>query len=69
MAENQTDAPSADDIRAARTTAALTQAEAASLVHATDRAWRYWEAGVNAMPVSLWELFQLKVAQRQAVSE
>lgn len=59
-----TEAPSANQIRDARSDAGLTQAEAAAMVYASDRAWRYWESGVNTMPASLWELFQLKVAQR-----
>lgn len=65
MSTSTTEAPSADQIRDARSNAGLTQAEAAAMVYASDRAWRYWESGVNTMPVSLWELFQLKVAQRE----
>ena len=56
--------PDPAEIRAAREAAGLTQAEAASLIYSTDRVWRYWEAGSHAMPAALWELFQIKVAQR-----
>lgn len=69
MSTTSTEAPCADHIRDARSNAGLTQAEAAAMVYATDRAWRYWESGVNPMPVSLWELFQLKVAQRAGGEE
>jgi putative transcriptional regulator len=51
-------------IREARVSAGLTKAEAAKMVYATDRHWRYWEGGHHAMNPALWELFLIKVAQR-----
>ena len=56
--------PTPAEIRSAREAARLTQAQAADLVHSTDRVWRYWEAGNHSMPAALWELFQIKLAQR-----
>lgn len=55
--------PTAAEIRDLRQRADLTQAEAATLVHANARSWRYWEAGSVRMPVGLWELFRIKVDQ------
>lgn len=69
VSTSTTEAPSATQIEDARIAAGLSKAEAAALVYATDRAWRYWESGVNKMPVSLWELFQIKVAQRAEAAE
>lgn len=57
--------PKPQAIRNAREAAGLTQAEAAALVYTGERMWRYWEAGSNAMPVGLWELFQIKMRERQ----
>jgi putative transcriptional regulator len=45
----------------ARKAAQLTQAEAAALLHTTDRVWRQWEAGDYAMHPAFWELFRRKV--------
>ncbi|HEY1035566.1 MAG TPA: helix-turn-helix domain-containing protein [Pseudoxanthomonas sp.] len=57
-------APAPADIRDARVRSGITQAEAADMVHTSDRNWQYWEAGRHPMPLGLWELFQLKIAQR-----
>lgn len=54
--------PAPADIRTARTTAGLTQTEAARLIHSTLRAWQEWEAGNRQMHPGLWELFRLKAA-------
>jgi DNA-binding transcriptional regulator YiaG len=61
-----TERPSAAEIKAARKKANLTQAEAAELVHALERSWRYWEAGSVHMPTGLWELFLIKIGAREA---
>lgn len=58
--------PTPEEILNARTSAGLTQAEAAALVHTYDRLWRNWETGANRMSPATWELFQIKVAQREA---
>lgn len=52
--------PRPEAIRAAREAAALTQTEAAALVHATCRRWQEWEAGDYRMHPGLFELFKLK---------
>ena len=54
--------PTPEQVRGARKLAGLTQAEAATLVHVTDRQWRNWEAGAGGMPLAKWELFAIKVA-------
>jgi DNA-binding XRE family transcriptional regulator len=43
-----------------RRAAGLTQAQAASLVHASLRAWQQWERGDRRMHAGLWELFLIK---------
>lgn len=56
--------PTPEQIRAARKAAGLTQAEAASLVHAASyRTWQDWEAGRRPMPLMAWELFCIKCAR------
>lgn len=57
--------PSAAEIRGARERAGLTQSEAGAMVHGNDRLWRYWESGTHRMPPGLFELFLIKVSQRQ----
>lgn len=62
--------PRPDEIRAARERAGLTQTEAAALIQSTLRAWQGWEAtegeqGARRMHPGLWELFQIKVADKQ----
>lgn len=52
--------PDAEQIKAARCQAGLSQTQAADLVHAKLRTWQQWEAGDRAMHPGLWELFQLK---------
>lgn len=47
-------------IRTTRLSLGLTQQQAGELVGATARAWRAWESGFRVMPVSKWELFQIK---------
>jgi len=52
--------PKPVQILRARHAAALTQTEAAALLHTTDRVWRQWEAGDYQMHPAFWELFKLK---------
>lgn len=56
--------PSAAVIRKTREKAGLKMAEAAALVHTYERLWRYWEAGTYRMPPAAWELFLIKLEQR-----
>lgn len=62
--EGKAPPPDPAEVRDARTAAGLTQVEAADLVHTSERLWRYWEAGTHRMPPGLFELFQMKIAQR-----
>lgn len=64
--ESQVAAPSASDIKDARTAAGMTQGQAAELVGVGWRTWAYWEAGEYQMPLARWELFQFKMAERGA---
>lgn len=52
--------PHADEIRAARTKAGQTTAQAASTVQSVDRRWREWEAGDHRMHPGLWELYLIR---------
>jgi DNA (cytosine-5)-methyltransferase 1 len=54
--------PTPAEIRAARQAAGLTQAAAATLIHAARRAWQEWEGGRRRMPPAKWELFRQKTA-------
>lgn len=55
--------PAAEQVRAARGRAGLTQAQAAAIVHATLNAWQRWEQGERRMGMASWELFLLKTGQ------
>lgn len=63
---SQGESPTADEIRAARDRAGLTQAQAAQLVHALERSWQHWEGGKHAMPPAAWELFKIKSGEASA---
>ena len=57
--------PAPDDIRAAREAAGLTQAEAARVIYATQRAWQNWETAAGErehrrMHPAFFELFKIK---------
>lgn len=54
------DSPRPAVIRKFRDAMGYTQAEAASFVHVTPRAWQMWEAGTRAMPPAVWELSLIK---------
>jgi DNA-binding transcriptional regulator YiaG len=52
--------PSPEQIKAARTLASQSQAQAAELVHVTGRAWRRWESGEREISGAAWELYLIK---------
>ena len=57
--------PTSEEIRNARITATLTQAEAADLVYTTLRNWQQWESDIEGdtrrMHPATWGLFKMKV--------
>jgi DNA-binding transcriptional regulator YiaG len=61
--------PTPEQVRPARAIAGMTQAQAATVLSVTIRAWQYWEADTSAtahraMSPALYELFLLKTAPR-----
>lgn len=56
--------PTPEQIKQARTAAALSQTSAAHLIHSTLRTWQDWEAGKARMHPGLWELFTIKTQAR-----
>ena len=57
--------PTPEEIKAARLTAGLTQAEAGAVVHSPSRrAWQNWERGESKIPMAEWELFLIKTGQK-----
>ncbi|WP_372826523.1 XRE family transcriptional regulator [Polaromonas sp.] len=64
------DQPTTDQIKAARTAAGHSAAQAGTLVHTDGRTWRRWELGSGfesgrAMPLASWELYLIKTGQAQ----
>ena len=59
--------PTKEQVRAAREAAGLTQTAAARLIYSTMRAWQEWEAGNRRMHPGLWELYQIKLANRVGI--
>lgn len=57
--------PSAEEIRAMREAAGLTQTQAGELIHSNLRTWQDWEAGVARMHPGLWELFEIKTRRKR----
>jgi transcriptional regulator with XRE-family HTH domain len=49
-------------IRAARLLHGLTQAQAASVAHTSQRSWESWEAGTRAMPAAAFEQFLFRMS-------
>ncbi len=49
--------PTADEVRAARLAAGMTQDAAAETVLSARRAWQDWESGARRMHPGLWQLF------------
>jgi DNA-binding transcriptional regulator YiaG len=58
--------PTPEEIRFSREASGLTQTEAGKLLHTTCRTWQQWEAGDRRMHPAFWELFQIKLAMRNA---
>ena len=56
-------APTPQQIKAAREAAGLTQTAAAKTASSALRTWQQWEAGDRQMHPGLWELFLLKTGQ------
>lgn len=52
--------PTNHEIKSKRIGLGLSAEDAASLVHKTQRTWHRYESGELAIPVSVWELFQIK---------
>jgi len=52
-------------IRQTRGSHGLSVGEAARMVQVTDRTWRRWEDGSRRMPAGAWELFKIKVKEKQ----
>jgi DNA-binding transcriptional regulator YiaG len=52
--------PTATMVASARAAAGLTTAQAANLVHSTQRSWQLWESGERRMHPATWELFRIK---------
>ncbi|MDR2869460.1 MAG: helix-turn-helix domain-containing protein [Deferribacteraceae bacterium] len=59
------DSPTADQVKAARKAAKLTQEKAAKLVNATLRSWQKWEGNEREMHAAFWELFLIKSGQHE----
>lgn len=55
--------PKAEEIRAAREAAGLSEVQAARLIYGTITAWQRWETGERAMHPAIWELFRIKTGQ------
>lgn len=62
-ASSDTSNPTPEDVKSARATAQLTQAEAAALVYSTLSAWQRWEQGERRMHPAIFELFKIKSKQ------
>ena len=56
--------PAPAQIAALRARHALTQAEAARLVHTSVRSYRQWELGERGMHASAWDCLRLKLGVR-----
>lgn len=61
--------PSTAKIREVRVGAGLTQTEAGLLVHASMRGWQEWEHGARVMRTATWELFLIKLWQREQAKQ
>ena len=53
--------PTAQQIKAARESAGLTQTQAAELVFSSTRAWQQWEAQDRGMHLAFWALFCYRI--------
>lgn len=63
--------PTPEQIKAARTAAGDSQAQAAERIYAPSyRTWQNWEkdgAGSRAMPLAAWELYLIKTEQTNKI--
>lgn len=59
------EAPTPEEIKAARKKAGLKLREAADAVHAHLGSWQKWEGGHRPMALYVWELFLLKTGQKK----
>jgi DNA-binding transcriptional regulator YiaG len=66
MSDNVPAPPHPDEIRAARTAAGLSRADAAVLIYRSKRGWEKFESGERKMDPVLWESWLLKVSQKVA---
>ena len=60
------DAPTPDQVKAARLAAELSQLEAGALIGRTGQDWYRYESGRRAMDPSTWALFMLATDQHPA---
>ena len=60
-----TNNPTPDQIKQARHSAGLTQAQAAEFCCVTLGAFQHWEYGVRKMPESTWKLFKILIAMQE----
>ena len=58
--------PDATTIREARTSAGMTQMQAAALIWHSIRTWQLWESGQRKMHPAIWLAWQARLAQRAA---
>ena len=56
--------PAPAQIAALRTSHALTQAQAAALLHTSVRSYRQWEIGERRMHAALWDCMRFKLGVR-----
>lgn len=57
--------PTPQQIARTRNNAGLTQTQAAALVHKNLRTWQKWEGGDVKMGAAYWELFTIKLKEKQ----
>jgi DNA-binding XRE family transcriptional regulator len=61
-----TKTPTADQVRAARIRAKLTQEQAGRLIYVHRQTWNRYESGEIDMPAASWELWKMKTTARTA---
>lgn len=60
--------PTPEQIFNARKKAGLTQTSAGAVIYKKLRTWQQWENGDRKMDPAFWELFNIKVNQKNAVN-
>lgn len=58
--------PTPNEVKEARQSSRLTQAEAAELCMITSTTWARYEQGLSAMPAPIWKLFEYALAHKLA---